>query len=73
MDAVAEGVFTFVRGLIRKSTSKRNPTLKIHRQTSTSYSPSPEALTLSDQLVEILCMTLFRLNDVNLWVLNSIG
>lgn len=73
MDAVVEGVFTFVRDLIRKSTSKRNPTLKIHRETSTSYSPSLEVLTLSDQLVDILCMTIFWLNDVDLWVLNSIG
>lgn len=73
MDAVVEGVFKFVRGLIRKSTSKRNPKLKIHRETSTSYPPSLEALTLSDQLVDILCMTIFWLNDVDLWVLNSIG
>ena len=38
----------FIRGLIWKSTSKKNQTLRIHRETSTSYSPSPEALTLSD-------------------------
>lgn len=73
MDAVIEGVFTFVRGLIRKSTSKINPTLKIHRETPKSYYPSPEALTRSDQLIDILCMTIFWLNDVDLWVLNCIG
>lgn len=57
-------------GLDKNFTSRRNATLKIHRETYTPYTPPPEALARLDQLVNVL---LFWLYDANLCMLDSIG